>query len=40
MPFIKEESEDVKIEAFRVKREDTDEQTGEFPFSKESFDPY
>ncbi len=38
MVFIKEESEDVKIEdTFRVKQEDTEEQTGWFSFS---FDPY
>ncbi len=35
MVFIKEESEDMKIEeAFRVKHEDTEEQTGWFSFSK------
>ncbi len=38
MAFIKEESEDVKIEeTFRVKQEDTEEQTGWFSFS---FDAY
>ncbi len=35
MAVIKEESEDVKIEdTFRVKQEDTEEQTGWFSFSK------
>ncbi len=35
MAFIKEENEDVKIEeTFRVKHEDTEEQTGWFSFSK------
>ncbi len=35
MEFIKEESEDMKIEeTFRVKHEDTEEQTGWFSFSK------
>ncbi len=35
MAFIKEESEDIKIEeAFKVKQEDTEEQTGWFLFSK------
>ncbi len=35
MAFIKEENEDLKIkEAFSVKQEDTDTQTGWFPFSK------
>ncbi len=35
MVFIKEESEDFKIEeAFRVKHEDTEEQTGWFLFSE------
>ncbi len=35
MAFIKEESEDMKIEeAFRVKHEDTEEQTGSFSLSK------
>ncbi|KTF96734.1 hypothetical protein cypCar_00037522 [Cyprinus carpio] len=35
MEFIKEESEEIKIEeTFRVKREDTEEQTGWFLFSK------
>ncbi len=34
MFFIKEKSEDMKIEeAFRVKEEDTEEQTGSFSFS-------
>ncbi len=35
MAFIKEESEDIKIEgAFKVKQEDTEEQIGWFPFSR------
>ncbi len=35
MAFIKEESEDVKIEeAFRVEQDDTEEQTGLVSFSK------
>ncbi len=35
MVFIKEESEDMKIEeAFKVKQEDTEEQTGWFLISK------
>ncbi len=35
MAFIKEESEDINIEeAFKVKQEDTEEQTGWFLFSK------
>ncbi len=35
MAFLKEESEDIKIEdAIRVKQEDTEEQTGWFSFSK------
>lgn len=41
MAFIKEESEEMRIEeAFKVKQEDTDKQTGQFPFLKvNSFDP-
>ncbi len=35
MAFIKEESEDIKIEeAFKVKQEDTEERIGWFPFSR------
>ncbi len=35
MAFIKEESEDMRIEeTFRIKHEDTEEQTGWFSFSK------
>jgi len=35
MAFIKEESEDMKIEeVFSLKQEDTEEQTGWFSFSK------
>jgi len=35
MAFIKDESEDMKIEeTFRVKHEDTEEQTGWFSLSK------
>ncbi len=35
MAFIKEESEDMRIEeAFRVKHEDTEKQTGLFSLSK------
>ncbi len=35
MAFIKEESEDMRIEeAFRVKHEDTETQTGWFSFSQ------
>ncbi len=35
MAFIKEESEDIKIEeAFNVKQEDTEEQTGWFLIPK------
>ncbi len=35
MEFIKEESEDIKIEeTFTVKQEDAEEQTGWFSFSK------
>ncbi len=38
MAFIKEESEDMKFEeTFRVKHEDTEEQTGWFSFSKLKF---
>ncbi len=38
MVFIKEESEDMKIEEiFRVKHEDTEEQTGCFLFSKRNY---
>ncbi|KAF4114181.1 hypothetical protein G5714_004404 [Onychostoma macrolepis] len=37
MVFIKEESEDVKIEeTFRVKHEDTEEQTDRMPLKEES----
>jgi len=43
MAFIKEESEDMKIEeTFSVKQEETEEQTGWFHSHSwtQSFDPY
>ncbi|XP_073695157.1 uncharacterized protein [Garra rufa] len=36
MAFIKEESEDMRIEAFRVKQEDTEEQTAEMLLKEEN----